>query len=243
LPDFESRYNVRVDVIAGGTGEVLKFGANGDVDVVLVHSRSKEDEFVASGAGLNRLDVMYNDFVIVGPIGDPAGLNGVTEGPDAFTKIANSKSAFASRGDDSGTHNKELSLWEKANIVPSSDSGWYFSTGQGQAETLTVANEKSAYALTDRGTWLAQKHTLTNLKLWVGGEDLAHNPDKNLLNPYGVILVNPAKQPQVNFDLATTFAQWLTSVATQQLIADYGRDPFGQPLFYPSSADWKVAHP
>ena len=243
VPVFESQFNAQVDVIVGGTGEVLTFGGNGDVDVVLVHARSKEDDFVATGDGINRLDVMYNDFVIVGPRGDAAQINGFTAAQTAFAKIAESQAAFVSRGDDSGTHTKELSLWKKANTVPTSDSGWYFSIGQGQAETLTIANEKLAYALTDRGTWLVQKSKLPNLTLWVGGDDIAHNSDTDLLNPYGVIPVNPAKHSQINFALATQFADWLTSVATQQLIADYGRDQFGQPLFYPNSASWHRAHP
>ncbi len=243
LPDFETKHNAKVQVIGGGTGEVLQFGANGDVDVVLVHSRAQEAEFVANGDGLDRRDVMVNDFVIVGPPGDPAGINGLEQAADAFAKIAETKSPFASRGDDSGTHNKEKSIWQKLNAAPSPDSGWYFSLGQGQGETLNFASQKGAYALTDRGTWLSQQANLPDLVLLVGGANIAENHDPTLLNPYGVIPVNPAKHPNVNFDLASKFVEWITAVETQQLIADYSQAQFGQSLFYPNSETWKAAHP
>ncbi len=243
LPDFESKYNANVNVIAVGTGQAIELGANGDVDVVLVHSRKREDEFVANGNGLNRLDVMYNDFVLVGPTADPAGVSGLATGKEALAKIADAQAPFASRGDDSGTHTKEKSLWSSAGITPTADSGWYSSLGQGMGETLLFANEKGAYTLADRGTWLAQKANLPNLTVVVGGDSIANNADKSLLNPYGVIPVNPEKHAGINFDLATQFAEWLTSEPTQQMINDYGQDKFGQALFYPSSAAWKAAHP
>ena len=243
LPGFEAKYNANVDVIAVGTGQALELGANGDVDVVLVHARAKEDQFVADGNGLNRLDVMFNDFVVVGPKTDPADITRLATAKEAFARIAETKSQFVSRGDDSGTYTKEKSIWKSAEIEPSTDPGWYFSIGQGMGETLLFANEKLAYTISDRGTWLSQKDKLPNLTILVGGESIANNADKSLLNPYGVIPVNPDKHAGVNFDLATQFAEWITSVETQQLIADYGKDKFGQPLFYPSSDAWKVANP
>lgn len=242
LPKFEAAYNAKVEVVAVGTGQALEIGAKGDADVVLVHARAREDKFVADGDGINRLDVMYNDFIIVGPQADPAGIASFATAQEAFAQIAAQGTAFASRGDASGTDTKEKSIWVKVGITPTVDSGWYFSLGQGMGETLGFANEKLAYTLTDRGTWLAQQAKLTNLKIFIGGENIDANQDKSLLNPYGVIPVNPAQHPGVNFDLATKFAEWLTSVDTQQLIADYGKDKFGQPLFYPSSEAWQAAH-
>ncbi len=243
LKDFETKHNASVEVIAVGTGQALALGVSGDVDVVLVHSRKSEDKFVADGDGLNRLDVMYNDFVIVGPRADPAAIAGLPTGKDAFVQIFFTVAPFASRGDDSGTHFKEKSIWASIGITPTVSEGWYFSLGQGMGETLLFANEKPAYTITDRGTWLAQKDKLPNLTVMLGGANVSENQDKTLLNPYGVIPVNPAKHAGVNFELATAFAEWITAVDTQQMIADYGKDKFGQPLFYPSSAAWKAAHP
>ncbi len=243
LPDFESKYNVNVEVIAVGTGQALELGANGDVDVVLVHARAREDQFVADGDGVNRLDVMYNDFILVGPRDDPAGIVGLESVKDALTQIADQQAAFASRGDDSGTHTKEKSLWVSASLTPTAETGWYFSLGQGMGETLLFANEKPAYTLTDRGTWLAQGGNLPNLAVAVGGASIADNKDKSLLNPYGVIPVNPEKHSGINFELATKFAEWITSVEVQKVIGDYGKDKFGQSLFYPSSEAWKAANP
>jgi tungstate transport system substrate-binding protein len=243
VPAFESQYGVRVDVVAVGTGQALALGASGDADVVLVHARAQEDKFVANGDGLERRDVMYNDFVIVGPAADPAGIAGTELAKDAFAKIAAKQAVFVSRGDKSGTNTKEMALWAAAGLTPTVDSPWYLSIGQGMGETLTFTNEKPGYTLTDRGTWLAQQANLRDLKLLVGGPNVAGNPDKSLLNPYGVIPVNPAKHPGVNFDLATDFANWITSVETQQLISAFGQDKFGQPLFYASSDAWKAAHP
>ena len=243
LPDFNTKFNARVDVVAVGTGQALALGTSGDADVVLVHARAQEDKFVASGDGINRLDVMYNDFVVVGPKGDPAGIRGVAAAKDAFAQIAVKQAVFVSRGDNSGTNTKELNIWALAGITPTKSSAWYLSIGQGMGETLVFANEKQGYTLSDRGTWLAQKANLPDLDLLLGGATLADNKDKSLLNPYGVIPVNPAKHPAVNFDLATKFATWITSVDEQQIIGDYGKDKFGQSLFYPSSAAWKAAHP
>lgn len=235
LPEFAQKNNARVDVVAVGTGQALEIGAKGDADVVLVHARAREDKFVADGDGIDRRDVMYNDFVLVGPTADPAGIGGSALAKEALAKIAEAQAPFASRGDDSGTYTKEKSLWAAAGITPTVDSGWYFSVGQGMGETLLFANEKLAYTLADRGTWLSMQEKLPELTLLVGGATIDQNGDKALLNPYGVIPVNPAKHPGVNFDLATKFAEWLTSAETQQMIGDYGKEKFGQPLFYPNS--------
>lgn len=233
LPAFERANGVRVKVIAVGTGQALKLGQDGNADVVLVHARAQEDQFVAEGWGVDRRDVMYNDFVLVGPNQDPAGVKGMATAADAFKAIAARQATFASRGDESGTHTKEKSIWKRAGIEPKGD--WYNSLGQGMGDTLIFANEKGAYTITDRATYLAMRDKLPNLTLLVGGESIAQNSDKSLLNPYGVIAVNPARHPHVRFDLAEKFIDWITSAETQKLIGDYGVDRFGQPLFYPSA--------
>lgn len=235
LPDFEQKYNARVDVVAVGTGQALEIGTKGDADVVLVHARAREDKFVSDGDGVDRRDVMYNDFVIVGPKADPAGIANMEKGKDALLKISEAAVTFVSRGDDSGTHSKEKSLWASAGITPTTDAGWYLSIGQGMGETLLFANEGGGYTLTDRGTWLSMADKLPNLTILVGGATIDENKDKSLLNPYGVIPVNPAKHATVNYELATKFAEWLTSPEVQAKIAEYGKDKFGQALFYPSA--------
>jgi tungstate transport system substrate-binding protein len=242
LPDFESKYNARVDVVAVGTGQAIALGENGDADVILVHARAKEDAFVASGNGLPRHDVMYNDFVIVGPPDDPAGISGMQSASEALAAIAAAQQPFASRGDDSGTNTKELALWAAASIEPDPDSGWYLSLGQGMGATLQFANEKPAYTLTDRGTFLAQKDNLPGLTVLVGGDTIDDNPDKALYNPYGVIPVNPDTHQGIDVDLANQFVEWLTSLDTQEMIGKYGIEKFGQPLFYPDSEAYREAN-
>ncbi len=231
LPDFEALYNCKVDVVSVGTGQSIQIGRDGNCDVVLVHSRGLEDKFVADGFGINRLDVMYNDFIIVGPDSDPAGIKGMSDGAAALTKIAESQAKFISRGDGSGTDVKEKELWAVANIEPSGD--WYVSAGQGMGAVLNMANEQLAYALADRGTYLAQKSKLDLVILAEG--------DKAMFNPYGVIAVNPDKYPSVNADLALKFQEWLTSVPVQEKIAVFGVDKYGQPLFYPDSQAYRDA--
>ncbi len=243
LPDFQKQCNCIVDVVAVGTGQAIAIGQKGDADVLLVHARKQEDAFVAAGDAKERFDVMYNDFILLGPKDDPAKAASTPSSIDAFKAIMNTSSTFASRGDKSGTNTKELSIWASAGITPTADMKWYKSLGQGMGETLTFANEQGAYTLSDRGTYLAQKDKLPNLIVIFGGNTLAENKDKSLLNPYGVMAVNPDKHPGVNFDLAMQFIKWITSVDEQQKIGDYGKDKFGQSLFYPSSADWKAAHP
>jgi tungstate transport system substrate-binding protein len=233
LPDFERRYNAKVEVVAVGTGQALKLGENGDADVVLVHARKQEDAFVAAGFGVNRRDAMYNDFIIVGPAADPAGIKGQAKAADAFKQIAAKQATFAARGDNSGTSTKELGIWASTGTTPTAELGWYKSLGQGMGETLIVANEQQAYTLTDRGTYLSMHDKLPNLAILFGGATIDANADKTLLNPYGVIPVNPARHAGIKAELAERFAAWITSAETQALIGAYGKDTFGQPLFYP----------
>ncbi len=235
LPGFEATHNARVDVVAVGTGQAIELGQAGDADVILVHARAREDAFVAEGHGLARYDVMYNDFILVGPTDDPAGVNGVTLAAEALATIAAANAPFASRGDDSGTHTKELSLWETAGVTPDPAGGWYYSLGQGMGETLTFANEAGAYTLTDRGTFLSMSDSLPNLMVVVGGDSIEANADPALLNPYGVIPVNPNKSDAINDELAQAFVEWITSPAVQEQIGQFGVDTFGQPLFYPDA--------
>jgi tungstate transport system substrate-binding protein len=240
LPYFEQQYNVRVDVIAVGTGQAIALGEAGDVDVILVHARAREDAFVAAGHGLARYDVMVNDFIIVGPATDPAGVRSMSLAADTLAAIAAAETPFASRGDDSGTHIRELSLWTavvsltERETMPRPADSWYYALGQGMGDTLTFANEIGAYTLTDRGTFLSQQQFLPNLVIIIGGESIADNSDPALLNPYGVIPINPDKGG-INVALAEQFAQWLTSAPVQEMIGNFGTDQFGQPLFYPSS--------
>ncbi len=229
LPDFEKEFNTKIDVIAVGTGQALQIGKDGNADVLLVHSRSQEDAFMEAGDGSRREDVMYNDFVIIGPASDPAGIKGTATAVDAFKKIAAAKATFVSRGDKSGTHTKELSIWKSAEITPEGD--WYISTGQGMGEVITMTEEQQAYTLSDRATYLAR--TKTGLTLAV----LVEN-DKSLLNPYGVIAVNPGKGSQINADLAAKFVDWIISVTVQEKIEAFGKEDFGQSLFIPSSTLW-----
>ncbi len=238
LPSFEEEYNAQVDVVAVGTGQAIALGESGDADVILVHARAREDAFVEAGHGTERSDVMYNDFILVGPADDPAGVKGMATAAEALTAIAAAEATFASRGDDSGTHTKELSLWENAGITPDPASSWYKSLGQGMGDTLTFANESGAYTMTDRGTYLAMSDSLSNLVVVVGGDNIAQNADPELLNPYGVIPVNPDKG-DINNELAVKFVDWLTSVETQQVISEFGQEEFGQPLFYPDSQPWR----
>jgi tungstate transport system substrate-binding protein len=231
LPDFEAKYNVSVEVVAVGTGQALQLGTKGDADVELVHARAQEDAFVAAGDGINRQDVMYNDFIIIGPANDPAGIKGM-KAPEAFAKIAQTGSRFISRGDQSGTNTKELAIWKAAGIEPKGD--WYISAGQGMGAVLTMANEQLAYTLSDRATYLAR--TLKGIDLVILCEG-----DPDLLNRYGVIAVNPAKHPGVNSELANKFIDWITSVETQKLISTFGVKDFGKPLFFPESAQYKAA--
>lgn len=231
LPDFEAKYNADVDVIAVGTGQALELGQNGDADVVLVHARAREDAFVADGYGTARYDVMYNDFIVVGPAADPAGIKGMTDAAAAFAQIAERGSAFVSRGDDSGTHTKEKAIWTAAAITPEGE--WYISAGQGMGEVLTMSDEMDAYTLSDRATYVVRQATGLELEIIVEGDPI-------LFNPYGVIPVNPEKHPNINAELGQAFADWITSLETQELIAGFKLND--QSLFTPDSEAWRAAH-
>lgn len=234
LPVFEARFDARVEVVAVGTGQALALGEAGDADVVLVHARAREEAFVAAGHGIARHDVMYNDFVIVGPPGDPAAIAGLATAAEAFAAIAAAEATFASRGDESGTHSKEMSLWTTAGIDPS--GRWYKSIGQGMGSTLEFSEETSAYTLADRATFLSQRGNLTGLEILLGGASIADNPDPSLRNPYGVIAVTPIA-PGVATDLAERFVEWITGIEAQELIEAF-TSPGGEPLFYPDSEAW-----
>jgi tungstate transport system substrate-binding protein len=235
LPDFEKKFNCKVDVVAVGTGQAIAIGQKGDADVLLVHDRPSEDKFVADKDARERFDVMYNDFIIVGPKNDPAKISSVKLAKDAFKAIMDTKSIFASRGDKSGTNSKELAVWATLNITPTKELSWYNALGQGMGDTLLFSNEKGAYTLTDRATWLAQQSKLPGLVVLVGGKDINENPDKDLYNPYGVMAVNPDKFPGVQYDMAMNFVKWIISADEQKIIASYGVDKYGSPLFYPNA--------
>jgi tungstate transport system substrate-binding protein len=231
LPRFEADTHYRVHVIAVGTGKALRMGKDGDVDAVLVHALKAEEEFVKAGFGEKRHALMYNDFVIVGPTSDTADI-ALTKNPmTAFSQIKSSNSLFTSRGDNSGTHKKELSLWQSAQITPRGD--WYREIGQGMGKTLQIAGELNAYTLTDRGTWLAYQDKSPLRILFQGGV--------NLHNPYGIIAISPKRYPDTNQAGAQALIRWLTSTKGQQLIGSYTLH--GSRLFTPSAhGDSMVAH-
>ena len=221
LPPFEEKYNIKVDVIAVGTGAAIKLGENGDVDILLVHAREAEDKFIQDGYGVNRRDVMYNDFIILGPANDPAKIKEEKSAASALVKISNQKSFFVSRGDDSGTDKKEKSLWQIANTIP--DGAWYMAVGQGMGATLQIADEKEAYVLCDRGTFIAYRDKIGLIILSEG--------DPLLFNPYGIIAVNPERFPHVKYMEAMQMIAWVTSIEGQDIIREYKIE--GEILFYP----------
>jgi tungstate transport system substrate-binding protein len=225
VPDFERKTGYKVKTIAVGTGAALAMGKKGDADVLLVHAPTSEMELVKSGDAVDRRLVMHNDFVIVGPASDRAHIAGTTDAVTALKKIADAQALFLSRGDNSGTHKKERALWKKAGVEPSGN--WYQQSGQGMGATLKIASEKAAYTLTDRATYLHMRDNL-DLKILVEKDPL-------LKNIYHVMVVNPQKHPGVNAQGATAFADYLTSPETQAIIGDYGKDQFGQPLFFPDA--------
>ena len=230
LLDFEAEYGVKVDVVAVGTGQALKMGEEGNADVLLVHARAREDAFMNAGHGVRREDVMYNDFVVVGPEADPSGIQGMPDGGEALKAIAEAEAVFVSRGDDSGTHTKEKAIWAAAGVEPS--GGWYVSAGQGMGAVLTMANEQQAYTLSDRATYLARTLEGTDLVILVEGDPV-------LFNPYGVITINPDKGEHIKSELPNTFIDWLISVETQTKIRQFGMEEFGAPLFTPDSEPWR----
>lgn len=220
LPVFEDRSKISVDVIAVGTGAALNLGRNGDVDVVMVHAKEAEMEFVEEGYGVNREDIMYNDFVILGPEDDPAGIQGEGKAARAFQIIAEKETIFISRGDDSGTHKKEQQIWEKAEIEPSGD--WYQEAGRGMGDVITMADQQQAYTLANRGTYLSMKDTISITIL--------HENDEMLFNPYGIIAINPEKYPHVRYEAAISLIEWFTSEEAKNLIKSYTVE--GQQLFH-----------
>jgi len=223
MPEFTSDTEIEVQIIAVGTGKALRLGREGDVDAVLVHAKSAEQEFVAAGFGVQRFDVMYNDFVLIGPHHDPAKISTSQSVIEVLNKISQAKETFISRGDDSGTHKKELSLWQKTSISPQGD--WYKSVGQGMGKVIQIANELGAYTMTDRGTWLAYQ-AKSNLSLLYQG-------DPPLFNPYGIIAVNPKKHGHVNYDGAESLINWFISKKGQRLINDFTVK--GENLFIPNA--------
>ena len=222
LPAFKAATGIEVRVVAVGTGQALKLGERGDADALLVHDRAGEDKFVAEGYGIDRRDVMYNDFVVVGPASDPAGIKGGKDAAAAFARIAAAKAPFASRGDDSGTHRSELRLWKKAAVDIKAGGGWYRELGAGMGPTLNTAAGMNAYALADRGTWASFKNR-QSLGILVEG-------DRALFNPYGSILVNPEKHKGVKAADAKTWHLWLTGPEGQAAIAAFKID--GEQLFF-----------
>lgn len=222
-PAFEAKYNIKIQVIAVGTGKALKIGENGDVDVVFVHAPAAELRYVEQGDFIDRSAVMHNSFVIVGPKSDPADIGSVKTAMDALTNISNSKSGFVSRGDDSGTHKKEKQLWEQAKIEPKGN--WYSAVGQGMAAVLRIADDKQAYALTDRGTQISYSDKMSLTILFEG--------DAVLFNPYHVMAVNPDKHKYVNYNLAKKYISFVTSKEGQMIINDFRKGK--QQLFYPDA--------
>ncbi|WP_144796741.1 substrate-binding domain-containing protein [Halorubrum depositum] len=224
--DFEEMYGVTVDAVAQGTGAALESARNGDSDVVMVHARGLEDEFMRNGYGINRRDLMFNDFVIVGPESDPAGIQGMESATEALTTIADAEAPFVSRGDNSGTHTKELNLWEAAGTEPGGD--WYQEIGAGMGEALNNANQQGAYTLSDRGTFISQRSEV-DLTILVQGP-IEDGPEI-LANPYGIMAVNPGVHDNANYDLAMAYIGWITSPGTQDAISDYQMN--GEQLFFP----------
>lgn len=223
LPAFEAKTNSKVHVISVGTGKALELAKNGDVDVTLVHARPSEDKFVAEGHGVNRRDVMYNDFIIVGPKNDPAGIKGSKDVIAAMKKIVDSKTRFISRGDNSGTDQMEKTYWKEVGTQPQGSA--YVSAGLGMGEVLNMAAEMQAYTLTDRATYIAYR-ARTGLDIVVEG-------DEKMFNPYGIIAVNPQKHPSANYKGAMQLVEWITSAEGQKMIADFKVD--GQQIFFPSA--------
>jgi tungstate transport system substrate-binding protein len=225
IPVFEKDTGYKVKTVAVGSGAALQMGQEGNADVLLVHSPSAEKTYMDGGFGVDRRLVMHNDFIIVGPAADPAGIKGTATAVEAFTKIASAKAGFISRGDKSGTNTMELNLWKKASITPEGD--WYVESGQGMGATLTVASEKGAYTLTDRATYLANKDKYS-LEILVEG-------DNALLNVYHVITVNPEKWTKVNKAGAKAFADFMVSKKGQEMIGKFGLEKYGAPLFTPDA--------
>jgi tungstate transport system substrate-binding protein len=223
LPKYEAKCNCKVQVISVGSGKAMELGKNGDVDVLLVHARESEDKFVAEGHGVNRRDVMYNDFILVGPQSDPVGIKKLKSIIEAFKQLAEGKSRFISRGDNSGTDQMEKNYWRQAGIAPK--GGWFVSAGLGMGEVLTMAGEMQGYTLSDRATYGAYR-AKTGLDIVIAG-------DPKMFNPYGIIAVNPKKYPALNYDGAMDLISWITSAEGQKAIGEFKVG--GEQLFFPSA--------
>jgi tungstate transport system substrate-binding protein len=250
LPEFEKDTGIQVKVIAKGTGAAIRDGMDGNVDVIFVHAKEREEEFINEGYGTKRYAVMHNDFIVLGPATDPAGITGSKDVIASFKKIANTKALFVSRGDDSGTHTKEQTIWKLTNIpliekttnitkkgkqvavsslYPKESDTWYISIGQGMGKALTYADEKRAYILSDRGTYLKYKYGIEKpIDL-----DVLCEGDDHLMNPYGIIPINPEKYPHVQYDMVMEFVNWIISEKGQSMIANYKLH--GKQLFYPDA--------
>lgn len=226
VPEFEKQTGYVVKTVSVGTGAALAMGEKGEADVLLVHSPAAEMALVEKGFATNRMLVMHNDFLIIGPANDPAGIKGLKSSAEALKKIKDTNNMFISRGDKSGTHTMELNLWKAAGITPAVSAN-YQEAGQGMGATLTIANQKNAYTLTDRGTYLAQKKNIALVPLVEG--------EKALLNIYHVMTVNPEKWPKVNFEGAKAFVDFMVAPATQEIIKTFGVDKYEQPLFFPDA--------
>ena len=224
LPKYEAKCNCKVQVISVGSGKAMELGKNGDVDVLLVHARESEDKFVAEAHGVNRKDVMYNDFILVGPQSDPAGIKKQKNIIEAFKQLAEGKSRFISRGDNSGTDQMEKNYWKQAGITPK--GAWFVSAGLGMGEVLTMASEMQGYTLSDRATYGAYR-AKTGLDIVLAG-------DPKMFNPYGIIAVSPKKYPALNYDGAMDLINWITSPEGQRVIAEFKVS--GEQLFFPSAA-------
>jgi tungstate transport system substrate-binding protein len=223
LPKYEAKCRCKVQVISVGSGKAMELGKNGDVDVLLVHARPSEDKFVAEGHGVDRKDVMYNDFILVGPQSDPAGMKKLKNVVDAFKQLGEGKSRFISRGDNSGTDQMEKSYWKQAGVAPK--GAWFVSAGLGMGEVLTMAGEMQGYTLSDRATYGAYR-AKTGLDIVLAG-------DPKMFNPYGIIAVNPKKYPALNYACAMDFANWITSAEGQKAIAEFKVN--GEQLFFPTA--------
>lgn len=224
LPPFEKNHNLKVHIISVGTGKAILLGENGDVDIILVHARQEEDKFVKEGYGVNRRDVMYNDFVFLGPKDDPAGIKEADSAAEVLLRIYQKQAVFISRGDDSGTDKKEKVLWQESNIIPKGK--WYLESGQGMSATLLMADEKNAYCLVDRATYIVH---YKNLRL-----KLLFESDKDLFNPYGVVAVSPYRYPHVKYELSMALIAWVTSLDCQKMIEEYKKD--GHKLYHANAA-------
>ncbi len=222
-PLFLEETGIDLQWTAVGTGDAIQKGMDGEVDIVLVHSKAKEEEFVASGFGVERFQVMYNDFIIIGPKDGPVAVTDDIE--SVFKQVKDEELTFVSRGDNSGTHNKETGIWDKLGITDYESNPNYVSAGAGMGDTINMTDEKGGYCLTDRGTWLAKKADYPDM-------DIICEGDANLLNQYGVIAVNPEKYPDLNNEAANTFIEWICSPEVQELIGKFGVEEYGEPLFF-----------